>query len=270
MSIDTFQVSRGQYNAFDDLLAIAAQEGWDGGGGGSQTPIVQDVDYDGFDIQDISNVEFRDTTGAPGITVPAIWFDMTTENAMVFNVPSTNGYTFKINGANTLEVLANGDLQINAKDIFGIVNLSFEISGIDIHSDSGGLEYLLPSGDTHEFFINSVSILEISSTALTVGASIDLANIDDILFADGHSIVSTIAGFEFITDDSNDRIEFEIPDNNEIMTIRNTEVDLFVDLDLSSGAEIDYGASGSPPAGAITGSIPVKVLGVAKSLAFYG
>lgn len=37
------------------------------GGGGSQTPILQDVVYGGFDIKDISNVEFRNTIGAPGV-----------------------------------------------------------------------------------------------------------------------------------------------------------------------------------------------------------
>jgi len=42
-----------------------------------QTPITEDIDYDGFDIKDISNVEFRDTTGAPATSVGAIWQDST-------------------------------------------------------------------------------------------------------------------------------------------------------------------------------------------------
>jgi len=47
--------------------AVALGVEWAAAGGGSQTPILQDIDFDGFDIKDISNVEFRETTGSPGI-----------------------------------------------------------------------------------------------------------------------------------------------------------------------------------------------------------
>lgn len=45
------------------------------GGGGSQTPWTSNIDADGFDLQDLSNIEFRDTTGAPGSSTNAIWTD---------------------------------------------------------------------------------------------------------------------------------------------------------------------------------------------------
>jgi len=35
-------------------------------GGGSQTPWLSNIDADGFDLTDLSNIQFRNTTGAPG------------------------------------------------------------------------------------------------------------------------------------------------------------------------------------------------------------
>ncbi|MCK5644358.1 MAG: hypothetical protein KAJ19_26400, partial [Gammaproteobacteria bacterium] len=42
-------------------------------GGGGQTPILSDIDYDGFDVFDISNIVFRDTVSAPTTSNTAIW-----------------------------------------------------------------------------------------------------------------------------------------------------------------------------------------------------
>ena len=64
-------------------------------GGASQTPWLSDIDADGFDLQDLSNIEFRDTTGAPGITTPAIWNDAT---GMKFNEPTGDNFIFSVNG----------------------------------------------------------------------------------------------------------------------------------------------------------------------------
>jgi len=65
-----------------------------GSGGAPQTPIAQDIEYAGFDIKDISNVELRVTTGAPGGATRAIYG---TADEMVFNVPLLDGWAFKVN-----------------------------------------------------------------------------------------------------------------------------------------------------------------------------
>ena len=44
-----------------------------GAGGGSQTPWTSDIDADGFDLVDLSNIEFRNTTGTPAGSITAIY-----------------------------------------------------------------------------------------------------------------------------------------------------------------------------------------------------
>jgi len=62
--------------------------------GVAQTPITQDIDYDGFDIKDISNVEFRSSTGDPPDSVQAIF----AENgfALTIQVPAAGMIKFKV------------------------------------------------------------------------------------------------------------------------------------------------------------------------------
>jgi len=55
------------------------------GGVSALTPWTEDIDADGFDLQDLSNIEFRDTTGAPATTVRAIY---ATSASMFLNVPT--------------------------------------------------------------------------------------------------------------------------------------------------------------------------------------
>jgi len=270
---------------------------------------------------------------------------------MTFTVPIADGFKFVIGTNDTLEILANGDLQINGKDIFGIVNLSFETSGIDINSSTSGLEYNVPTGDTHTFEINNTDVLQITSTQLiiglavntidfngadltdvddisfttsgvdinsstsgleydvaggdshlfqigntsvltlsssqiTIGANVntialndaDITGVDDILFDDGHEINATSVGLEIITAATNDRIEFEIGDNNEVMTIFSTDVNFFQDIDLQTGATVDFpGSSSSVGSTGFASSLPtnptgyitIKVLGVERKIPFY-
>ena len=61
---------------------------------GSQTPWLQDIDADGFDLTDLSNIEFRTTTGAPAGTVQAIY---ATTGGVILNVPSNDVIQFREN-----------------------------------------------------------------------------------------------------------------------------------------------------------------------------
>lgn len=62
-----------------------------------QTPWAQDIDAAGFNLQNLSNLEFQDTAGAPvdQTVTRAIWADGT---AMRFNVPSPDEFELRING----------------------------------------------------------------------------------------------------------------------------------------------------------------------------
>ena len=78
------------------------------GGGASQTPILQDVDYDGFDIFDLSNIEFRDTTGAPSTSANAIWVDSGGMNLQAGNLSDT--IDFRLGANIELRLEEDGEL----------------------------------------------------------------------------------------------------------------------------------------------------------------
>lgn len=63
-------------------------------GVGSQTPLLADVDADGFDIKDLSNIEFRNTTGTPASSVSYINNDSTGD--MSLNVASGDSFFFGV------------------------------------------------------------------------------------------------------------------------------------------------------------------------------
>lgn len=72
------------------------------GGGGSQTPWTSDIDGDGFDLTDLSNVLFRETTGAPTGTDVGLYRDnsgdlnvnVLTSKALNIQVNGTDEYNF--------------------------------------------------------------------------------------------------------------------------------------------------------------------------------
>ena len=70
--------------------------------GGTQTPWLTDIDADGFDLKDLSNLEFRDpTTGAPGPTVNAIYVQPT---GMALNIPTANNFEFSLSDVDVLQL----------------------------------------------------------------------------------------------------------------------------------------------------------------------
>ncbi|MBP7832294.1 MAG: hypothetical protein KA035_00810 [Candidatus Levybacteria bacterium] len=68
-----------------------------GCGGGSQTPWTSDIDADGFDLRDLSNLEFQSTTGAPAGTVVGIYSDNTGD--LNLNALSAKSINFQIAGS---------------------------------------------------------------------------------------------------------------------------------------------------------------------------
>jgi hypothetical protein len=91
------------------------------GAGASQTPITQDIDYGGFDIKDISNIEFRiSSTGPPTASTPAIFHQA---DSLVFNTPSGDNMDFRENGVNFLvmdalsAIFSTGTFQVDSSTI---------------------------------------------------------------------------------------------------------------------------------------------------------
>lgn len=68
-----------------------------GCGGGSQTPWTQDINAAGYDLRDLSNLEFQATTGAPAGTVVGIYSDNTGD--LNLNALSTKSINLQVAGS---------------------------------------------------------------------------------------------------------------------------------------------------------------------------
>jgi hypothetical protein len=73
---------------------------------GSQTPWISNIVADGFDLTDLSNIEFRETTGVPTSSTPAMYHEATgitinvpTDDSVSLDVEGTTEYTFNLTQA---------------------------------------------------------------------------------------------------------------------------------------------------------------------------
>jgi len=94
----------------------------------AQSPWTLDHDADGFDLVDLSNIEFRTSSGAPGGAVQAIYADA---GGININVPSGDLLDIQVNGISQMTVsVSTIDFQANTL-VDGIVNSTITgVSGI--------------------------------------------------------------------------------------------------------------------------------------------
>jgi len=92
------------YNTTSNLYKFYNGTVWGdvAGAGGSQTPWLADIDADGFDLTDLSNILFRTTTGAPTATDRSIHYDDAL--GMTFNMLTGDDFVVTINGVETLDM----------------------------------------------------------------------------------------------------------------------------------------------------------------------
>jgi len=143
------------------------------------TPWTEDIDADGFDLNDFSNLEFRNTTGAPAGTTPAIW---ATAAGIITNVPSGNTFSVTINGTEELSI-SSSYLDTKANSIkLGLGAVEFRDVGTTIlESGNSDLLYDVSTGNTHEFRFNDVSEYIFSETQIDLNAH-NLFDMGNILF----------------------------------------------------------------------------------------
>ncbi len=132
------------------------------GGGASQTPILTDIDYDGFDIQDISNVEFRDTTGAPAAGVRAIWYADAT--GMNFNALTGDFFAFSEQGTEKVRLGAKGVLFPNALTAFAATD-------VGVQADANGLIFNVDTPDDYTFLTGATNAITMSATLLDLNGN---------------------------------------------------------------------------------------------------
>lgn len=120
-TILTFRTNDGGTSVF----VIAVRHGGSAAAG-AHTPWTSDRDADGFDLVDLSNLEFRATTGAPAGTVPNIHSDATGD----INLNVADGDRFEIRVNAIAEYFFNKDeVDWNANSLVDLKNLKFNNSG---------------------------------------------------------------------------------------------------------------------------------------------
>ena len=158
------------YNSSANELRARINGVWvDIGAGGSQTPWTSDIDADGFDLRDLSNVEFRTTTLAPAGTVQAIWADA---GGIIMNVPTGDTFIMRFNGS-TRYTFGTNDVTFLNRDLLqvGTVSLgtgtNLSASGYEMWTDNASfMAWNVPTGDEYRYHINGVETMSISATVV--------------------------------------------------------------------------------------------------------
>ncbi len=179
-------------------------------GAGSQTPWLQNIDADGFDLFDLSNIEFRDTTGAPAAGIRAIYADA---NDMIFNVPTGDGFQFKRNNIAQVIINSSGNLGLQDNTIIDVGKLTFNSGGASDAAitpvGAGGLEINVHTGTKFEINITGstpFTKMTIDSAKITFFDNIDLnarsvRNINELAFLTDFVTISQIGS----------RLEYNVP-----------------------------------------------------------
>jgi len=170
------------------------------GGGASQTPITQDIDYDGFDVKDISNIEFRDTTGAPPTNVGRIWQDSSGLN--IGSASTTEEIGFFLGSAEIIRFDEDAEI-LFVDDNHSIIPQN---TALEIILSSTSHEFRVQCGSSaanFNFIVEQERITQRTSTTITSASTLQLiqnnntpadfrtiANID--LIAENSSSVDTI------------------------------------------------------------------------------
>lgn len=102
------------------------------GAGGSQTPWASNIDADGFDLFDLSNIEFRTTTGAPAGSIQAMYADA---GGIIINMPSTQRLEISVNNIDALTIdtsdsIFSTDILPNITGVRNLGSGSLKWSGI--------------------------------------------------------------------------------------------------------------------------------------------
>lgn len=203
--------------------------------GGSQTPILQDVDYDGFDILDLSNIEFRDTTGAPAASARAIHADTF---GIQHLVPATQTHEFFVAGnlIGFFTETAGRAFDIGPNDIRFDSSTRF----IDFDSADNGVRIEHPT--TEQFNLTFGGALEYDFTNLEFDLHANnLSRVTTILFNIlGNELRGNSGGLELVCQAADDFEFFRGTsllaqlDENEL-DLNSAVVGIDLELDLNNG-----------------------------------
>ncbi len=210
---------------------------------GAQTPITSDIDYDGFDIQDLSNIEFRNTTLAPGGTIPAIWNDAGGINV---NVPTGDTIDFFVNAIPSLQISVSTGIN------FTNTNAGIQWGGNNnrlIRNVAGGFDFRIETGDAFQFQVQGSNDYVFDGTQADffthniVNATLTSGNIVNAVltwneFRQTFNPNATIAGLNFGSQggDPSTTISGDVWYNSSTNKFRANENSVLVDMISAGGA----------------------------------
>jgi hypothetical protein len=166
------------------------------GSGGGQTPWTTDIDADGWDLNDLSNIEFRNTTGAPGFSTPAIWADST---RMAFNAPFGDVFDFKIGGVVSYLILSDLHLDlVEPTDIRWNANQNRRI-----RNTTNGFDIFVETGDDIDFNFNAVTEYVFDAVELNMVGN-DLVNAGGGTITDYNTVTAESGADFYLVSDTSD------------------------------------------------------------------
>lgn len=184
MTAPTHSVSSYRYlfqDTADNHLKIRTNTGLidleTGGGTGMQNPATASLDMNSKTIVDIDYLTF-DSISSPAtadITMYTDSVDVLVKKASGAGVNLTSGFA---NGN------ATGDLDMNGNDVYDIDQLSFSVSGQYMTGTSSGVNYYVPTGDSHKLYVGTTKIADLgagswdSTVALYMGNN-KIRNLDE-------------------------------------------------------------------------------------------
>jgi hypothetical protein len=163
MTAPTHSVSSYRYlfqDTADNHLKIRTNTGLidleTSGGTGMQNPATASLDMNSKTIVDIDWLTF-DSISTPSVTNATIYTDgsdILAKKVSGSGVNLTSGFA---NGN------ATGDLDMNGNDVYDIDQLSFSVSGQYMTGNSTGVNYYVPTGDSHKLYVGTTKIADLGA-----------------------------------------------------------------------------------------------------------
>ena len=152
------------YNTTNSKFRAFENDNWVDmiGAAGGQTPWLSDIDADGFDLTDLSNLEFRvPTEGVPAVGTTSIY---ATTNGMTFIIPTGDEFSYTIQGVSQY-TFSETALDVQGNNITNIGILQFNDINTKLDQVGTDLNFSVVTGGN--FFFKDGIITEYSMSSST-------------------------------------------------------------------------------------------------------
>ena len=149
----------------------------DASGGGWVGTATSTLDMNNFDIEDVNALKIN--SGAAGSADSFTMFGTSTAGAINL-VDDTDTFNIQVDGTSRLTIsdsLVTSSVPISATAIQDVGHIYLDGAGTNdllIDGTIDGLDYKVPTGDFHRFYINSVERMKVHSTHVSIENYIDV------------------------------------------------------------------------------------------------